>query len=133
MCMLSHFSGVQLFATLGTVTHQAPLSMGFSRQEYWSGFSWAPPGDLPDPRTEPESPASPALPADSLLLSHQGSLNSARETLNSSLTSSSQSRKQCSKKDNWIQANALAFGWKEVSKHIYVGNVSISRRWFFYW
>ena len=38
VCMLSHFSHVQLFATLQTVAHQAPLSMRFSRQEYWSGL-----------------------------------------------------------------------------------------------
>ena len=46
-------------------------SMGFSRQEHWSGLPCPPPGDLPDPGIEP---ASPALQADSLLLSHQGSL-----------------------------------------------------------
>ena len=46
--MLSHFSCVQLFATLWTVAHQVPLSMGFSRQEYWSGLPCPPPG-LPDP------------------------------------------------------------------------------------
>ena len=56
-CVHSHFSCVQLFATLWTVAHQAPLSMGFSRQEYWSGFSYPPPGDLPDPGIEPASPA----------------------------------------------------------------------------
>ena len=44
--------------------HQAPLSMGFSRKEYWSGLPCPPPGDLPDPGTEPRSPA---LQADSLL------------------------------------------------------------------
>ena len=44
----------------------APLSMGFSRQEYWGGFPFPSPGDLPDPGIEPESPASPALQADSL-------------------------------------------------------------------
>ena len=43
--------------------HQAPLSMGFSRKEYWSGLPCPPPGDLPDPGTEPRSPA---LQADSL-------------------------------------------------------------------
>ena len=48
-CMLSHFSCVQLFATLWTVALQAPLSLGFSRQEYWSGLPGPPPGDLPDP------------------------------------------------------------------------------------
>ena len=42
-------------------SHQAPLSMKFSRKEYWSGFSFPLPGDLPDPGTEPMSPASPAL------------------------------------------------------------------------
>ena len=47
--LLSCFSRVQLFATLWTVAHQAPLSMGFSRQEYWSGLPCPPPGDLPDP------------------------------------------------------------------------------------
>ena len=48
-------------ATLWTVAHQAPLSMGLPRQEYWSGLSFPPPGDLPDPGIEPvyfESPAS---------------------------------------------------------------------------
>ena len=47
--MLSLFSHVQLFVTPWSVAHQAPLSMGFSRQEYWSGLLCAPPGDLPDP------------------------------------------------------------------------------------
>ena len=40
---------VRLFATPWTVAHQAPLSMGFSRQEYWDGLPFLPPGDLPDP------------------------------------------------------------------------------------
>ena len=47
--------------TLWTVARQAPLSMEFSRQEYWSGLTFSSPGDLPDPGTEPMSPASPAL------------------------------------------------------------------------
>ena len=47
--MFSCFSLVRLFATLWTVAHQAPLSMGFFRQEYWSGLPCPPPGDLPDP------------------------------------------------------------------------------------
>ena len=46
---------------LWTVAHQAPLSMEFSRQKYWSGLPFPTPGDLPDPRIEPLSPASPAL------------------------------------------------------------------------
>ena len=44
-----------------TVAHHAPLSMGFSRQEYWNGLPFLPLGDLPDPGIEPLSPASPAL------------------------------------------------------------------------
>ena len=52
--LLNH---VQLFATPWTVAHQAPLSVGFSRQEHWSGLPFPSPGDLPDPRIEPRSPA----------------------------------------------------------------------------
>ena len=47
--MLSRFSNVRLFVTPRTVAYQVPLSMGFSRQEYWSGLSCPSPGDLPDP------------------------------------------------------------------------------------
>jgi len=54
-------SCVQLFATLWTVAHQAPLSMGFSRQEYWRGLPCRPPGDLPDPGINPVSLMSLAL------------------------------------------------------------------------
>ena len=61
VCALSCFSRVQLFMTLWTPAHQTPLSMGFSRQEYWSGLPHPPPGDLPDPGTEPASLKSPAL------------------------------------------------------------------------
>ena len=60
-CMLSHFICVRLFATPRTVACQAPLSMGFSRQEYWSGFPFPTPGDLPDPGVEPMSLISLAL------------------------------------------------------------------------
>ena len=60
---MKSLSRVQLFATPWTVTHQVPPSMGFSRQEYWSGLPFPSPGDLPDPRIEPRSPA---LQADTL-------------------------------------------------------------------
>ena len=60
-CVLSHFSNAWLFVTLWAVACQAPLSMGFSRQECWSGLPCPPPGDLPDPRIEPSSFMSPAL------------------------------------------------------------------------
>ena len=57
---------VQLFATPWTVTYQAPPSMGFSRQEYWSGLPFPSPGDLPDPGIKPRSPAwhADALPSE---------------------------------------------------------------------
>ena len=59
MCVrvLSHFGRVQFFVTPWTVTLQAPLSMGFSSQECWSGLPCPPPGDLSNPGIEPVSPA----------------------------------------------------------------------------
>ena len=60
-CVLSH---VQFFATPWTVAHQAPLSVELSRQGYWSGLPFPPPGDLPYPRIEPAALASPALVGD---------------------------------------------------------------------
>ena len=70
-CVLSHFSHVRFFVTLWTVARQATLSMGLSRQEYWSGLPCPPLGDLPDPGIEPRSPA---LQADSLPSELQGKL-----------------------------------------------------------
>ena len=56
VCMLSH---VQLFEIPRTVAHQAPLPMGFPRQEYWSGLPFPSPGDLPNLGIKPASPESP--------------------------------------------------------------------------
>ena len=61
--MLSHFTHARLSATPWTVAYQAPPSMGFSRQDYWSGLPFPSPEDLPDPGIEPRSPS---LQADSL-------------------------------------------------------------------
>ena len=61
VCVLSHFSCVRLFEILWTIACQAPLSMGFPRQEFWSGLPCPPPGDLPEPGIEPKSIMSPAL------------------------------------------------------------------------
>ena len=61
VCVSGRFSRVQLFETLWTVAHQNPLSMGFSRQEYWRGFHALLQLNLPDPGIEPMSLASPAL------------------------------------------------------------------------
>ena len=73
MCakFLSH---VQLFVTPWTVARQVPLSMGFSRQEYWCGLPFPSPGDLPNPGTEPAPPGTPALQVDSLPLGHREAL-----------------------------------------------------------
>ena len=65
-------SCVWLFATPQIVAHQAPLSMEFSRQKYWSDLPFPPPGNLPDPGIKPVSP--PAFQVDSLPLSHWGRL-----------------------------------------------------------
>ena len=73
-CMLSHFSHVRLFVTPWTVACQAPLSMGFSRQEYCSKLPYPPWRDLPNSGIKPAFPVAPALQVDSLPLSQQGSL-----------------------------------------------------------
>ena len=70
MCILSNLlSHIWLFATLWTIACQVPLSMGFSRHEYWSGLLCSPPGDLPNPGIKSRSPA---LQADSLPAKPQG-------------------------------------------------------------
>ena len=61
--MLRYYTCVQLFATLWTIDCQAPLSLGFSRQKYWSGLPCPPLTDLPNPGIEPVSLTSPALAA----------------------------------------------------------------------
>ena len=71
LLQISLFSCVRLCATLRTAACQAPLSVGFSRQEYWSGLPFPPTsGDLPNPGIGPRCPA---FQTDSLLLTHQGS------------------------------------------------------------
>ena len=71
-CCAKSLGRVWLFATPWTVASQAPLSMKFSRQEYWSGVPFPPPGDLPNPGMEP---GSPALQADSLSAALPGQTN----------------------------------------------------------
>ena len=71
-CMLRWFSHVLLFATLWTAFCQAPLSMGFSRQEYWSGLPCPLPGDLPNPGIKPTSPSLLHWQAGSLPLAPPG-------------------------------------------------------------
>ena len=71
LCVLSRFSHIQLFVTLWTVALEAPLSIGFCRQEHSSGLSCPPPGGLPDTGIEPAPPAASALQAVCLPLSRQ--------------------------------------------------------------
>ena len=61
LCCIQSLSRVRFFVASQTVVHQAPLSMGFSRQEYWNGLPFPTLRDLPDPGTKAESFASPAL------------------------------------------------------------------------
>ena len=81
-----HTQSLQLCPTLcdpiWSVGHKAPLSMGFFRQEYWSGLSCPPPGDLRDPGIEPVSPASPALQVDSLPTELLGKPSASEEYIN---------------------------------------------------
>ena len=76
LCLLVTKSCSALFAAPWTVACQAPLSMGFLRQEYWSGLPFLPPGDLPDPGNEPTSPVSPVLQTDSLPTEPSGKFHS---------------------------------------------------------
>ena len=75
---LKFLSHVRLFATPWTVAYQAPPSLGFSRQEYWSGVPFPSPGDLPNPGIEP---GSPALQADALPSEPPGNLYVLAESL----------------------------------------------------
>ena len=78
LLLLSRFSCVGLCVTLWTVARQAPLSLGFSRQEYWSGLPLPSPGDLPQPGIDPTSLLPPALAVDSLTIAPLGKLPSAQ-------------------------------------------------------
>ena len=86
MGVLSRFSRVRLFTTLRTIAHQAPLSLGFSRQEYWSGLPCPPPENLPDPGIEATSLMSPELSGGFFATSAiwealRGSLHAANEVV----------------------------------------------------
>ena len=76
LCCAQLISCVGLFATPWTIAHQVPPSMGFCRQEYWSGLPCPPPGDLPNPGIKPRSPT---LQADSLQAEPQGKPLCSRE------------------------------------------------------
>ena len=80
--VVSSLSRVRLFATPWTVAYEAPPSMGFSRQEYWSGLPFPSPGDLPDPGIEPRSPA---VQADALPSKPPGKRTAIQKTISKDL------------------------------------------------
>ena len=96
--VLSRFSHAQLSAALWTVACRAPLSMGFSRQEYWSELPCHPPGDLPNPGIKPWSPT---LQADSLPFEPPGYL--------------------CAKYEKCLMFTVLLFNWEESKFLIVMG------------
>ena len=79
-CVVSPFSHVRLFTTPWAVLHQASLSMGLSRQEYWCGLPSPPPGDLPDLGIKPASLMSPALAREFFITEPQGKRPPSRLT-----------------------------------------------------
>ena len=101
MKSLSH---IRLFATPLTVAYQALPSMGFSRQEYWSGLPFPSPGDLPDPGIEPGSPAlqADALPSEPPGKQEEDSHNFERRLL----------VRIAARREMWMGVNkALELGW----------------------
>ena len=116
--MLSHFSHVQLFATQWTVGRQAPLSMGFSRQEYWSGLPFPAPEDLPNQGIKPLSLMSPWLALAGRFFTTSATWTVAEQQSRETSSSSSggysgdhaQSSRSCSHSNNceWLFARDYA-------------------------
>ena len=111
LCVLSRFSHVWLFVTLWIVAHQAPLSMGLSRQEYWSGLPFPPPGDLPDPGIKPRSPKSPTLAGGFFTTEPPGKPQSDSESL--SIVSHS------------LRPHGLSSPWNAPGQNTGVGSLSL--------
>ena len=82
MCVCSYFSHVRLFTTLWTTAHQAPLSMGFFRQEYWSGLPCPSPRNFPDSGIEPVSSVAPTLQVDSYCWATGEAWKEVRDAMN---------------------------------------------------
>ena len=110
--MLSCVIPVQLFATSWTVARHAPLSMGFSRQEYWSGLLIPPPGDLPDPGTEASSPVSPALQTDYYYYYYYFPIEPPGSP--KMLKKSSNSFRYCSLRNHWIPLEELLIPERQI-------------------
>ena len=110
-------SRVQLFATLWTVAYQASPSMGFSRQEYWSGLPFPSPGDLPDPGIEPRSPT---LEADALTSEPPGNIGTFEDSsYHPNKVSITKGLQNMLTDDCYRQENRyFIFNLKEMSKHV---------------
>ena len=136
-CRLSYFSPVQLCATVWISACQAPLSMGFSRQEYWSGLPYFPPGDLPDPGSEPESPMSNLRwQAGSLPLAPPGKSQRERYLGSAEAPACSTQRRSLGENQGawtvgahslWIIAGSLSHSYQIYSKFSWLYFKSISR------
>ena len=111
---------VQLFTTLWAVARQAPLSMGFSSQEYCSGLPCPPPGALLDPGIEPMSPASAYRQADSLALSHLRSPNILLQ-----LSRSQHGDVQVARSCPTLQPHGLTSPWNSPGQNPGVGSLSL--------
>ena len=98
--VVQSLSHVWLFAALWTVACQAPLSMGFSRQEYWSELPFPSPGDLPNPGIEPISPTSPALASRFFTTELPGKPNKGHEQLFTALENKVQ-LSRCANQGSW--------------------------------
>ena len=107
VCVCTQSLSCVYFATTRTVAHQAPMSMGLFRQEYWSGLPFLPPGDLPDPGIEPTSPASPAFQADSLSTEPSG------KTRNHIIQCVLEGMRKCFKKPDCMYQNSTMKRLKE--------------------
>ena len=123
------FSPVQFFVTPWIVAHQASLSMRLSRQEYWSGLPLPPPGNLPDPGIEPESPASPALADRFFTTEPPGKPHLLSMLCNKSSPNSEEAKNiilPCVRKENWkYQMRGTIAHYKSCSYTVSV----LERKW----
>ena len=121
-CMVSHFSCIRFFVTLWTVAHQAPLSMGFSRQEYCSGLPCPPSGDLPDLGTETACPVSPDQAGGFF------TTRAIREAL--TLCRTLQTHLITSSELNFLKFCDTSFSWQTISSIFNQGSFNNMYSWF---
>ena len=113
--MLNCFSHVLLFATLSAIACQAPLSLGFSSQEYWSGLPCSPPGDFPNPGIQPAFLRSPALAGEFFTTSVTWEAGSRDELINRKglVSHGTQEKSSLRDKVGWVGENVLVLTLEE--------------------